>query len=201
VDRSDEPRANRLQGKASIEFLGWAEWSESPRIGYAPLESRTKRWANEPQIEGWFLLPSGERQGCEGLSDCGTDPTNAPTLNRRTGNPNNADACGQKMGRWRVVDVCLDRWPHRRKFNRPIVPKAEVWRARQLLQDTERHGQSIAGPVSMVGGGPWKYVNARMGQRDVWMGSEIPGDIGSRAKAIYRATACGRQSSDSSESD
>ena len=113
-DGSDEPKANRLQGKASIEMLGWAEWPESPRIGYAPLESQTKRWANEPQIGGWFLLPSGERQGCEGPSDCDAEPASAPTLNRRTGNPNNADACGQKMGRWRVVDVCLDHWPHRR---------------------------------------------------------------------------------------
>ena len=40
ADGSDEPRANRLQGKASIEMLGGAEWPESPGIGYAPLESR-----------------------------------------------------------------------------------------------------------------------------------------------------------------
>ena len=102
-DGSDEPRADRLQGRASIVWLGWAWWPESPRIGYAPLESRTKRWATESQIEGWFPLWSGERHGCERLSDCDTEPTSAPTLNRRTGNPNYADACGKKMSRGRVV--------------------------------------------------------------------------------------------------
>ncbi len=119
-DGSDEPKANRLQGRASIEFLGWAWWPESPGIGYAPLESRTKRWANEPQIEGWFLLPSGEHHGCQGLSDCDTDPTNAPTPSRRTGNSKQADACGKKMGRRRVVGVYIDLWPHRRHFKDPF---------------------------------------------------------------------------------
>ncbi len=113
-DGSDEPRANRLQGKASIGILGWAWWPESPGIGYAPLESRTKRWATEPQIEGWFPLPSGERHGCDGLSDCDAEPASAPTLSRRTGNSKQADACGKNMGRRRVVVVCLDLWPHRR---------------------------------------------------------------------------------------
>ena len=92
-------------------MLGWAEWPESPGIGYAPLESRTKRWAKESQIEGWFPLWSGERHGCEGLSDCDTEPTSAPTLSRRTGNPNYADACGKKISRRRVADLSLDLWP------------------------------------------------------------------------------------------
>ena len=75
--------ANRLQGRASIEILGWAWWPESPGIGYTPLERRTKRWAKESQIEGWFPLWSGERHGCEGLPDCDAEPmvrTSIPAL-------------------------------------------------------------------------------------------------------------------------
>ncbi len=46
--------------------------------------------------------PSGKRHGCEGLSDCDAEPTNAPTPSRRTGNSKLADACGKNMGRRRV---------------------------------------------------------------------------------------------------
>ena len=87
-DGSDEPRAHRLQGRASIGFLGWARWPESSGIGYAPLESRTKRWAKESQIGGWFPLWSGEGHGCEGLSDCDAEPTSAPiSILRRKHSP------------------------------------------------------------------------------------------------------------------
>ena len=116
-DGPDEPEANRLQGRASIEMLGWALGPESPRIGYAPLESRTKRWATESQIEGWFPPPGGERHGCEGLPDCDTEPPSAPLcpLCHRSGNPNHTDAGGQKRSRLRVVGVCFARQPHRRR--------------------------------------------------------------------------------------
>ena len=113
---SDETEANRLQGTASIHTVGRGREPKPPIKGYAPLESRTKRWATESQIEGWFPLQSGERDGCERLPDCDADPASAPlpTLSRRPGNPNHADADGQKMSRRRVGKVRLDRQPHRR---------------------------------------------------------------------------------------
>ncbi len=40
--------------------MGWVYKPESLIIGYAPLESRTKQWATESQIEGWFPPPGGE---------------------------------------------------------------------------------------------------------------------------------------------
>ena len=154
-DGSDEPEANRLQGRASIEMLGWAEWPESPGIGYAPLESRTKRWAIEPQIEGWFPLLSGECHGCEGLSDCDTEPMSAPTLSRRTGNPNYADACGKKMSRRRVADLSLDLWPHRRHFKGPCpsaVPcSSEARRVRNFPLPKRRQSKVYAHPPPMQG--------------------------------------------------
>ncbi len=113
---SDETEANRLQGTASIHTVGRGREPKPPIKGYAPLESRTKRWATESQIEGWFPLQSGERDGCERLPDCDADPASAPlpTLSRRPGNPNHADADGQKISRRRVGKVRLDRQPHRR---------------------------------------------------------------------------------------
>ena len=113
---SDETEANRLQGTASIHTVGRGREPKLPLKGYAPLESRTKPWATESQIEGWFPLQSGERDGCERLPDCDADPATAPlpTLSRRPGNPNHADADGQKMRRRRVGKVRLDRHPHRR---------------------------------------------------------------------------------------
>ena len=62
---SDEPEANRLEGRASIAPMGWVYKPESLIIGYVPLESRTKQWATESQIEGWFPPPGGERHGCK----------------------------------------------------------------------------------------------------------------------------------------
>ncbi len=47
-------------------------------------------------------------------------PTSAPTLSRRTRNSKQADTCGKKLGRRRVVLMCLDLWPHRRESKRPI---------------------------------------------------------------------------------
>ena len=117
---SDETEANRLQGTASIHTVGRGREPKPPLKGYAPLESRTKRWATESQIEGWFPLQSGERDGCERLPDCDADPASAPlpTLSRRPGNPNHADADGQKISRRRVGKVRLDRQPHRRVCKR-----------------------------------------------------------------------------------
>ena len=127
---SDETEANRLQGTASIHTVGRGREPKPPLKGYAPLESRTKRWATESQIEGWFPLQSGERDGCERLPDCDADPASAPlpTLSRRPGNPNHADADGQKMSRRRVGKVRLDRQPHRRRVckKRGDVPFAEI---------------------------------------------------------------------------
>jgi hypothetical protein len=42
------PGISTVQGRASIESLGRASGPESHGIGYAPLESRTKPWAEEP---------------------------------------------------------------------------------------------------------------------------------------------------------
>ena len=121
-DGPDEGEANRLQGRASIGFLGWAAGSESPRIGYAPLESRTKRWADvEPLIEGWFPLPSGERHGCDRLPGYDAEPEQRishSALSTRSGISNDADAGGQDPEARRVGRVRLDRQPHRRKSNR-----------------------------------------------------------------------------------
>ncbi len=135
---SDETEANRLQGTASIHTVGRGREPKPPLKGYAPLESRTKRWATESQIEGWFPLQSGERDGCERLPDCDADPASAPlpTLSRRPGNPNHADADGQKMSRRRVGKVRLDRQPHRRVCKkRGDVPFR--WR----LGQSDRSGQ------------------------------------------------------------
>ena len=62
VERTRNPETRTVQGRASIELLGRAGGPESPRIGYAPLVNRTKQWATESQIEGWFPPPGGERQ-------------------------------------------------------------------------------------------------------------------------------------------
>jgi hypothetical protein len=109
----DEGEANGLQGRASIGYLGWAIRSEPPGIGYAPLEGRTKRWADvEPQIEGWFPPPSGERSGCDPLPGCDAEPEQRishPALSNRSGISKTADAGGQDLVRRRVGSVCLDR--------------------------------------------------------------------------------------------
>jgi hypothetical protein len=44
-------------------LCGWSQnFLESPRIGYAPLESQTKRWAKESLIEVLFPTLFGERR-------------------------------------------------------------------------------------------------------------------------------------------
>jgi hypothetical protein len=75
------PRAGSEDGKRAVSarsgahgrkgfggehpFIRWSRRTpESPRIGYAPLESQTKRWATESLIEGWFPF-IGERHGCD----------------------------------------------------------------------------------------------------------------------------------------
>ncbi len=82
-----------------------------------PWESRTKRWATEPLIEGWFPPPSGERHGCDRLPGYDAEleeRTPHLALSKRAGTSTNADAGGQNMSLRRVRSVRLDRQPHRR---------------------------------------------------------------------------------------
>ena len=67
-----DPRRQRFEGKHPSNFWARAVTSESPRIGYAPSEYRTKPWPHEALIEGWFP-PYGRGQSgfqvegsCEG---------------------------------------------------------------------------------------------------------------------------------------
>ncbi len=114
-DAPGEGEANRLQGRASIGLLVWAAGYESSGMGYAPLESRTKRWADvEPLIEGWFPPPSGERHGCDRLPGCDAESEQRishPPLSNRSGVSRDADAGGQDLIRRRVGSVRLDRQP------------------------------------------------------------------------------------------
>lgn len=112
-----DPEMERLQGRASIVFLVRAFELESPGIGYAPLESQTKRWANESPIEGSFPTPSGERSGWnvvrkEPLEQRRDDPT-PPWAEHRSGTVETADAGWQDSTAQRVTGVCLDILPHR----------------------------------------------------------------------------------------
>jgi len=97
---------------------------ESPSIGYAPLESRTKRWANESPIEGWFPQESGEQYGCKVIQE----------VSRKLGIENQnredqsvvrllkTDAVCQTRSTQRAGEVCLDSLPHRRKNKRIVAP-------------------------------------------------------------------------------
>ena len=113
------------RGEPSIGFLGWAEWPESPRIGYAPLESRTKRWAAEPQIEGWFPLSSGERYGCEGLSDCDAEPTSAPTRVVEPATQSKRTPAAKKWADGVLWPCVLTSGPIERESKRPVGVRPE----------------------------------------------------------------------------
>lgn len=52
-----------------MKFLVPDMHPESPLVSYAPPESQTKRWAEEPRIERWFPHRSGERGGCNVTGD------------------------------------------------------------------------------------------------------------------------------------
>jgi len=95
---------------------------ESPRIGYAPLESRTKPWAIESPIEGWFPHESGEQNGwkvnqevSERLGTENQNRENQPVVRLLK-----TDAVCQTGSTQRAGEVCLDSLPHRRK-NKRIV--------------------------------------------------------------------------------
>ena len=123
-----------VQGRASIELLVRALGPESPGIGYAPLESRTKPWAEEPPIEGWFPLSSGERIGCD-RSRSLVPPRERATLKPSTSlrRPPSRAAETTNAGRQnetgrRVAEVRLDDLPHRRKFKGPLKVGGKVGR-------------------------------------------------------------------------
>ena len=121
------PGIGTVQGRASIEFLVRAFGPESPGIGYAPLESRTKRWAPESPIEGWFPPLGGERTGCDRTRSL-VPPRDRATLEPSTSlrerpfrAPQTTDAGRQNSIGQRVVEVRLDGLPHRRKFKGPFA--------------------------------------------------------------------------------
>jgi len=62
-------RRDGFGGEHPFNFWSRMIRPESPRIGYAPPESRTKRWAQESPIEGWFPLVGGEPCGCDVIRD------------------------------------------------------------------------------------------------------------------------------------
>ena len=113
-----------VQGRASIGILVRASWSESPGIGYAPLESRTMQWAMEPPIEGWFPPPDGERSGCDRIRNLAPVRGRAaiersvPLCEPPCPAAEATDAGRQNHIGQRVVDVCLDGLPHRRESKR-----------------------------------------------------------------------------------
>ena len=107
-----------------MRLLVPAATAESPQSGYAPLESRTKPWGTEPQIEGWFPLTSGERTGSDVLRALARFATQA-MIDNRFGLLRNAprawdntDAGCKTCGRQRGTGVCLDILPHRRTARR-----------------------------------------------------------------------------------
>ena len=130
-------RQNGYRGEHPSKSWSWILDPESPRIGYAPLESRIKRWAKESPIEGWFPPRSGERQSCNVDRDAFgmlmlnhwkyKHPWISPRmswvfLQRQSADqlfrPVGADAgckttCSKREGK-----VCLDTLPHRRDFER-----------------------------------------------------------------------------------
>ena len=125
VGDGDGPRCRNLdtqpiQGRASIVILVPAFRPESPNIGYAPLVNRTKRWATESLIEGWFPLTSGERTGCEVVRNSIARPKLTHRLPRSKDQAKTGaapDAGRHVPGAQRDGGVCLDRLPHRRNHD------------------------------------------------------------------------------------
>jgi hypothetical protein len=127
VERPGDPETRTVQGRASIEVLGRARGPESPRIGYAPLVNRTKQWATESQIEGWFPPSSGERQSWKVTRMTGaeaTPPHHPSGSTRRLGSTETGDAGGHTVCRQRVGDVRVDSLPHRRLRTLAVTPFA-----------------------------------------------------------------------------
>jgi len=129
-------RRDGYRGEHPSNFWSWINDPESPRIGYAPLESRIKRWARESPIEGWFLLLSRERQGFAVNRDAivtlmrdhlkSRRPWISPQISwvslcTRSADqlfrPAGADAGCKTMCTKRGENVCLYILPHRRKFD------------------------------------------------------------------------------------
>jgi hypothetical protein len=52
--------------RGEYHLFGWSQpiVLESPCVGYAPLESQIKLWAEESRIEGWFPHLAGEHNCC-----------------------------------------------------------------------------------------------------------------------------------------
>jgi hypothetical protein len=122
AERPRDPETKSEQGRVSIVFLGRACRPESPGIGYAPLANRTKQWATESQIEGWFPLSSGERRSWKVTRTTGAETTphsNPPGSNGRPGPAETTDAGGHAICRRRMGEVRVDRLPHRRKKKHP----------------------------------------------------------------------------------
>jgi hypothetical protein len=112
----------RIQGRASIEILVPVFGPQSPTIGYAPLVNRTKRWANESPIEGWFPLSRGERPCCEVVRNKTARPKLKHRPPRSTDQPGTVDipdAGCHLHGTRREGEVRLDSLPHRRHLNPP----------------------------------------------------------------------------------
>jgi hypothetical protein len=130
-----------LGGEHPFDFWSRVIHPESPRIGYAPPESRTKRWAQESPIEGWFPRGCGEPCGCDVIRDAKGERIAShggpgrggsslslqraqsclPSVNP-PGSSAEADAgCKTERIRWQGRS-CLDILPHRKKFQAPFAP-------------------------------------------------------------------------------
>ena len=96
--------ATTVIGQAKDE-PGRAHGPKSPRIGYAPLVNRTKQWAPESQIEGWFPPPGGERQGWKVTWTTGAETTPDPTHRAPTNDPDM-----RKLRTLAVTPVIVSAW-------------------------------------------------------------------------------------------
>jgi hypothetical protein len=103
------------RGEHPLKFWSRHSVPESLRIGYAPLESRTKPWASESPIEGWFPFEGGERAGCDVLWEVNERPgIERHRRPKQPGRQTTKDAVCQTMCTQRAGEVCLDGLPHRR---------------------------------------------------------------------------------------
>jgi len=113
-----------------LNFWSRLPMPESRRIGYAPLESRTKPWAIESPIEGWFPHESGELNGCKVIREVSyrLETENQNRENQPVVRLFKTDAGCQTRSTQRAGEVCLDSLPHRRHFKRipPLVPNAST---------------------------------------------------------------------------
>jgi len=117
------PKGRSRDLNGSGESIHWISGpglqARVPGIGYAPLESRTKQWAQEPPIEGWFPLSSGEQVGCDrprslvpSRERANLEPSTSlrkrPSRAAETTNVGRQDEIGRRVG-----EVRLDSLPHR----------------------------------------------------------------------------------------